>query len=94
MAFNLAATFSQLALAADRSSAAGLKAACSNFQLAAGAFAFVRDQLSAKAAAAQGTIDLRGETVGMLERLMLAQVGEGGREREGGAREGVREGGT
>lgn len=83
MVFNLAATFSQLALAADRGTPQGLRAACTHFQLAAGAFAFLKEQLAAKVG--QATIDLRWETAGMLEKLMLAQVRrEGGWRRDGG----------
>ncbi|CAI5958608.1 unnamed protein product [Closterium sp. NIES-65] len=78
IAFNIAATLSQIALAADRSTAAGLKAACNAFQAAAGAFAYLRDHISGKALAGGGTCttDIAGETAGMLERLMLGQAQE------------------
>ncbi|GJP84309.1 hypothetical protein CLOP_g14369 [Closterium sp. NIES-67] len=78
IAFNIAATLSQMALAADRSTAAGLKAACNAFQAAAGAFAHLRDHISGKALAGGGTCttDIAGETAGMLERLMLGQAQE------------------
>ncbi|XP_008776264.2 vacuolar-sorting protein BRO1-like [Phoenix dactylifera] len=74
--FNLAAVYSQIALSADRSSAAGLKQACNSFQAAAGAFAFLRDHVAAKAVAAGATLDVSPECAFMLERLMLAQAQE------------------
>ncbi|WOL07207.1 programmed cell death 6-interacting protein-like [Canna indica] len=74
--FNLGAIYSQIALAADRTSAAGLKQACNGFQSAAGAFSFLKDHAAAKAAAAGATIDLSMECAMMLEKLMLAQAQE------------------
>eukprot|EP00897_Mesotaenium_endlicherianum_P005252 jgi/Mesen1/4755/ME000242S03927 len=78
--FNLGATQSQLGLAADRSSANGLKQACNCFQASAGAFAFLRDSISMKASGggsgSSTTIDISVECAGMLERLMLAQAQE------------------
>ncbi|KAH9287555.1 hypothetical protein KI387_031672 [Taxus chinensis] len=74
--FNLAAIHSQIALAADRTSANGLKQACNSFQAAAGAFAFLRDNISMKASLGQSTLDVSVECAGMLERLMLAQAQE------------------
>lgn len=77
MLFNLGAVYSQIALAADRSGASGLKIACNSFMSAAGVFAFLRDNASMKASV-QGncTVDVSGECAGMLERLMLAQAQE------------------
>ncbi|KAL5991944.1 hypothetical protein ACLOJK_012856 [Asimina triloba] len=75
--FNLGAVYSQIALSADRTSANGLKQACSSFQSSAGAFAFLKDNESAKAAVGgAATVDLSGECAGMLEKLMLAQAQE------------------
>eukprot|EP01018_Ginkgo_biloba_P023116 Gb_12639 [translate_table: standard] len=74
--FNLAAIQSQIALSADRTSANGLKQACNCFQAAAGAFAFLRDNISMKASVGQSTLDVSVECAGMLERLMLAQAQE------------------
>ncbi|KAJ7189305.1 hypothetical protein O6H91_Y533500 [Diphasiastrum complanatum] len=77
IAFNLGAVQSQIALGADRSSPNGLKQACNSFQLAAGAFAFLRDNISMKASGGSSTtVDVSVECAGMLERLMLAQAQE------------------
>ncbi|KAG9448896.1 hypothetical protein H6P81_008861 [Aristolochia fimbriata] len=75
--FNLGAIYSQIALSADRTSPNGLKQACNSFQLAAGAFAFLRDHEAGKVAVTgQGTADISSECAAMLERLMLAQAQE------------------
>ncbi|XP_065007934.1 vacuolar-sorting protein BRO1-like [Musa acuminata AAA Group] len=74
--FNLGAVYSQIALAADPTSAAGLKQACNGFQSAAGAFAFLKDHAAPKAVAAGATVDLSVECAVMLEKLMLAQSQE------------------
>lgn len=74
--FNLGAVQSQIALGADRSTPAGIKQACNCFQAAAGAFAFLRDNISMKASAGSSTVDISVESAGMLERLMLAQAQE------------------
>lgn len=74
--FNLAATQSQLGLNADRSSPNGIKQACSAFQAAAGAFGYLRDNISMKASVGASTVDISAECAGMLERLMLAQAQE------------------
>lgn len=76
MFFNLGAVYSQMGLAADRSSPAGLKQACNCFQSASGAFAFLRDNVSMKAAIGGATVDVSAECAGMLDRLMLAQAQE------------------
>ncbi|XP_042399232.1 vacuolar-sorting protein BRO1-like [Zingiber officinale] len=74
--FNLGSVYSQIAVAADRTSASGLKQACNALQSAAGAFSFLKDRVAAKAVAAGGTIDLSVECTVMLEKLMLAQAQE------------------
>ncbi|XP_024535562.1 vacuolar-sorting protein BRO1 isoform X2 [Selaginella moellendorffii] len=76
IAFNLGAVYSQIALSADRSLPEGLKQACNSFQAAAGAFAFLRDNVSMKASGNSTTTDISVECAGMLERLMLAQAQE------------------
>jgi programmed cell death 6-interacting protein len=63
-------------LGPDRSSPNGLKQACNAFQAAAGVFAFLRDNISMKAAGNHSTPDISVECAGMLERLMLAQAQE------------------
>ncbi|XP_068643258.1 vacuolar-sorting protein BRO1-like [Aristolochia californica] len=75
--FNLGAVYSQIALSSDRASPTGLKQACNSFQLAAGAFAFLRDQEAGKVAVTgQATVDISSESAAMLERLMCAQAQE------------------
>lgn len=74
--FNLGAVQSQIALGADRSTPNGIKQACNCFQAAAGAFAFLRDNISMKASGSASTMDISVESAGMLERLMLAQAQE------------------
>ncbi|KAI5065951.1 hypothetical protein GOP47_0018575 [Adiantum capillus-veneris] len=74
--FNVGAIHSQLGLSADRSTPNGIKQACNFFQAAAGAFAYLRDNISMKASAGNATVDISVECAGMLERLMLAQAQE------------------
>ncbi|KAI0501053.1 hypothetical protein KFK09_019271 [Dendrobium nobile] len=76
--FNLGAVQSQVAVAADRALATGIKVACSSFQAAAGTFAFLKDNVSVKAVIGPGgsAVDMSTECAGMLERLMLAQAQE------------------
>lgn len=74
--FNLASVHSQIAFNADRSTPNGIKQACNGFQAAAGAFAFLRDNISMKASGGSSTVDISMESAGMLERLMLAQAQE------------------
>ena len=76
--FNLGAVYSQIALAADRSTDVGIRTACGAFQSAAGAFAWLRESgVAAKAVAAGATtVDITPECAGMLEKLMLAQAQE------------------
>ncbi|BAF26864.2 Os10g0495300, partial [Oryza sativa Japonica Group] len=76
--FNLAAVYSQIALAADRATDVGIRTACGSFQSAAGAFAWMRESgVAAKAVAAGATtVDVTPECAAMLEKLMLAQAQE------------------
>ncbi|PIA33499.1 hypothetical protein AQUCO_04100140v1 [Aquilegia coerulea] len=72
--FNLGAVYSQIALAADRSTPNGLKIACNSFMSAAGSFGYLKENASMKAS--NTTVDISVECAGMLERLMLAQAQE------------------
>ncbi|XBJ08940.1 hypothetical protein VPH35_014117 [Triticum aestivum] len=76
--FNLGAVYSQIALAADRTTDVGIRTACGAFQSAAGAFAWLRESgVAAKAVAAGATtVDLTPDCAAMLEKLMLAQAQE------------------
>ncbi|KAL7001057.1 bck1-like resistance to osmotic shock, partial [Sarracenia purpurea var. burkii] len=75
--FNLGAVHSQIGLTFDRSSIEGRRQASHAFIAAAGAFAFLRDNESAKASmGSSATVDVSVECAGMLERLMLAQAQE------------------
>ncbi|KAH6827801.1 Endosomal targeting BRO1-like domain-containing protein [Perilla frutescens var. hirtella] len=75
--FNLGAVHSQIGLNYDRSAVEGRKQASHSFMAAAGAFAFLRDNVAMKAAVGSSTtLDISVDCVGMLERLMLAQAQE------------------
>ncbi|EYU30036.1 hypothetical protein ABFS82_05G038300 [Erythranthe guttata] len=75
--FNLGAVHSQMGLSFDRSAVDGRRQASHSFIAAAGAFAFLRDNVSMKASVGSSTtLDVSVECVGMLERLMLAQAQE------------------
>ncbi|XP_057810716.1 vacuolar-sorting protein BRO1 [Salvia miltiorrhiza] len=75
--FNLGAVHSQMGLSFDRSSVEGRRQASHSFIAAAGAFAFLRDNVAMKASVGSSTtLDISVECVGMLERLMLAQAQE------------------
>ncbi|KAE8672979.1 sarcoplasmic reticulum histidine-rich calcium-binding protein-like isoform 2 [Hibiscus syriacus] len=75
--FNLGAVYSQLGLSYDRTTVEGRRLASHAFIAAAGAFAFLRDNVSTKASMGNSTtVDLSVECAGMLERLMLAQAQE------------------
>ncbi|EPS72048.1 hypothetical protein M569_02706, partial [Genlisea aurea] len=75
--FNLGAVHSQMGLSFDRSAVEGRKQASHSFIAAAGAFAYLRDNVSMKASVGTSTtLDISVECVGMLERLMLAQAQE------------------
>eukprot|EP00208_Stichococcus_sp_RCC1054_P002835 CAMPEP_0206140322 /NCGR_PEP_ID=MMETSP1473-20131121/9097_1 /ASSEMBLY_ACC=CAM_ASM_001109 /TAXON_ID=1461547 /ORGANISM="Stichococcus sp, Strain RCC1054" /LENGTH=740 /DNA_ID=CAMNT_0053534441 /DNA_START=308 /DNA_END=2527 /DNA_ORIENTATION=- len=73
--FNIAAIASQMAVATDRTTDAGVKEAARFFQEAAGAFAFLRDEASLKMDTPRPH-DVGPEAAAMLERLMLAQAQE------------------
>ncbi|MCD9639715.1 bck1-like resistance to osmotic shock [Datura stramonium] len=75
--FNLGAVHSQMGLGFDRSSVEGRRQGSHSFIAAAGAFAFLRDNLAMKASMGTSTtVDVSVECAGMLERLMLAQAQE------------------
>ncbi|KAK4423504.1 Vacuolar-sorting protein BRO1 [Sesamum alatum] len=75
--FNLGAVHSQMGLSYDRSAVEGRRQASHSFIAAAGAFAFLRDNVAMKASVGSSTtLDVSVECVGMLERLMLAQAQE------------------
>ncbi|KAJ8548242.1 hypothetical protein K7X08_030711 [Anisodus acutangulus] len=75
--FNLGAVHSQMGLSLDRSAVEGRRQASHSFIAAAGAFAFLRDNVAMKASMGSSTtVDMSVECAGMLERLMLAQAQE------------------
>ncbi|TMW90338.1 hypothetical protein EJD97_015881 [Solanum chilense] len=75
--FNLGAVHSQMGLGFDRSSVEGRRQGSHSFIAAAGAFAFLRDNVAMKASMdSSNTVDVSVECAGMLERLMLAQAQE------------------
>lgn len=75
--FNLGAVHSQIGLSFDRSSVDGRRQASHSFIAAAGAFAFLRDNVAMKASMGSSTtVDVSAECAGMLERLMLSQAQE------------------
>ncbi|KAK6790698.1 hypothetical protein RDI58_009779 [Solanum bulbocastanum] len=75
--FNLGAVHSQMGLGFDRSSVEGRRQGSHSFIAAAGAFAFLRDNVAMKASmGSSNTVDVSVECAGMLERLMLAQAQE------------------
>lgn len=75
--FNLGAVHSQMGLGFDHSSVEGRKQGSHSFIAAAGAFAFLRDNVAMKASLGSSTtVDVSVECAGMLERLMLAQAQE------------------
>ncbi|KAK4376377.1 hypothetical protein RND71_002673 [Anisodus tanguticus] len=75
--FNLGAVHSLMGLSLDRSAAEGGRQASHSFIAAAGAFAFLRDNVAMKASMGSSTtVDMSVECAGMLERLMLAQAQE------------------
>ncbi|KAL3644688.1 bck1-like resistance to osmotic shock [Castilleja foliolosa] len=75
--FNLGSVHSQMGLSFDRSAVEGRRQASHSFIAAAGAFAFLRDNVAMKASVGSSTTpDVSVECVGMLERLMLAQAQE------------------
>ncbi|KAL2542452.1 Endosomal targeting BRO1-like domain-containing protein [Abeliophyllum distichum] len=75
--FNLGAVHSQMGLSFDRSAVEGRRQASHSFIAAAGAFAFLRDNVAMKASVGSSTtVDVSVECAGMLERLILAQAQE------------------
>ncbi|CAI9775122.1 unnamed protein product [Fraxinus pennsylvanica] len=75
--FNLGAVHSQMGLSFDRSAVEGRRQASHSFIAAAGAFAFLRDNVAVKASVGSSTsVDVSVDCAGMLERLMLAQAQE------------------
>lgn len=75
--FNLGAVHSQIGLSSDRSAVEGRRQASHSFIAAAGAYAFLRDNVAMKASVGSSrTLDVSVECAGMLERLMLAQAQE------------------
>lgn len=75
IAFNLGAVQSQLALACDRKTDAGLKESAKLFQESAGTYAYLRDVACLKVEQPR-PLDLTPESASMLEKLMLAQAQE------------------
>eukprot|EP00884_Botryococcus_braunii_P008240 jgi/Botrbrau1/17417/Bobra.0054s0013.1 len=73
--FNIGAVVTQQALAADRSTDAGLKDASRKFQEAAGIFALLKDVVSLKVESPR-PVDISPECAAMLEKLCLAQAQE------------------
>ena len=73
--FNIGAVLTQAALAADRTSDAGLKEAARKLQEAAGAFGALRDGPALKVEAPR-PVDVGPECAAMLEKLCLAQAQE------------------
>ncbi|KAJ8570214.1 hypothetical protein K7X08_006791 [Anisodus acutangulus] len=75
--FNLGAVHSLMGLSLDRSAVEGRRQASHSFIAAAGAFAFLRDNVAMTASMGSSTtVDMSVECAGMLERLMLAQAQE------------------
>ncbi|EOA36804.1 hypothetical protein CARUB_v10008299mg [Capsella rubella] len=75
--FNLGATYSQIGLGHDRTTVDGRRQASHAFIAAAGTFSYLKDNESTKLSMGQSTtVDMSGECLGMLERLMLAQAQE------------------
>eukprot|EP00873_Tetraselmis_striata_P008261 jgi/Tetstr1/428525/TSEL_001855.t1 len=73
--FNIAATLSQIAIAADRSDSQGVKDACKFFQESAGALTFLKDHVAMKTDTPR-PVDISPECITMLEKLMLSQAQE------------------
>lgn len=66
-----------MGLGFDRSSVEGRRQGSHSFIAAAGAFAFLKDNVAMKASTGSSTtVDVSVECAGMLERLMLAQAQE------------------
>ncbi|XP_062222645.1 vacuolar-sorting protein BRO1-like [Phragmites australis] len=70
LVFNVGAASSRIGAAVGRATEAGVKAACAEFQRAAGAFRAVGEMMEGEEGA---TVDMSLQAAAMLERLMLAQ---------------------
>ncbi|XP_062219755.1 vacuolar-sorting protein BRO1-like [Phragmites australis] len=73
LVFNVGAASSRIATAVVRETEGGVKAACAEFQRAAGAFRAVGEMMEGEEGA---TVDMSPQAALMLERLMLAQAQE------------------
>ncbi|PUZ76741.1 hypothetical protein GQ55_1G315000 [Panicum hallii var. hallii] len=73
LVFNVGAAASRIAAAHSRATEEGVRAACGEFQRAAGAFRAVGEMMEEEAAT---TVDMSSQASAMLERLMLAQAQE------------------
>jgi len=73
LVFNIGAAASGIAAAHSRVTEEGVRAACGEFQRAAGAFRAVGEMMEEEAAT---TVDMSSQATAMLERLMLAQAQE------------------
>uniref|UniRef100_A0A3B3S3F7 Rhophilin Rho GTPase binding protein 1 n=1 Tax=Paramormyrops kingsleyae TaxID=1676925 RepID=A0A3B3S3F7_9TELE len=69
--FNVGALYTQIGTRQNRSSAQGIANAIDAFQCAAGAFSYLKENFSNAP-----SLDMSGASLGMLVRLMLAQVQE------------------
>ncbi|XP_021315761.1 ALG-2 interacting protein X isoform X2 [Sorghum bicolor] len=73
LVFNVGAAASRIAAAVSRATEEGVRAACGEFQRAAGAFRAVGEMMEEEEAT---TVDMSSQASAMLERLMLAQAQE------------------
>jgi programmed cell death 6-interacting protein len=71
--FNVGAAASRIAATVSRATEEGVRAACGEFQRAAGAFRAVGEMMEEEEAT---TVDMSSQASAMLERLMLAQAQE------------------
>lgn len=71
--FNVGAAASRIAATVSRATEEGVRAACGEFQRAAGAFRAVGEMMEEEEAT---TVDMSSHASAMLERLMLAQAQE------------------
>ncbi|CAN6252490.1 unnamed protein product [Urochloa humidicola] len=73
LVFNVGAAASRIAAAHSRATEEGVRAACAEFQRAAGAFRAVGEMMEEEVGT---TVDMTSQASAMLERLMLAQAQE------------------
>ncbi|CAN6273619.1 unnamed protein product [Urochloa humidicola] len=73
LVFNVGAAASRIAAAHSRATEEGVRAACGEFQRAAGAFRAVGEMMEEEVGT---TVDMTSQASAMLERLMLAQAQE------------------